>query len=115
MGDPMEDDGSIGALFARLIGDAKQFVRAELRVYRAQLSIRLGGARTVLILGVVALLLAQSALIGLILGLLLILSGPLGPAGATAVVVGVSLALAGLLVRIAITKVRGIVNGGGAA
>ena len=39
------EDDSIGALFARLIDDGERFVRAEVRLYRAQLFSRLHDAR----------------------------------------------------------------------
>jgi hypothetical protein len=103
-----DDDNSIAHLFSRLIDDAERFVRAEIRLYRAELLSRVGEARTAIILGVVALFLAQSAIIALVLGLLLILKDPLGEVWATILVVIVSLAIAGLLVRIAVAKVRRI-------
>jgi hypothetical protein len=56
----------------------------------------------------VALLLAQSAMIAMVLGLLLILRRPLGETWATIVVVGVSLAIAALLVRMAMTRINKI-------
>ena len=107
---PPDDDNSIAALFSRLIDDAERFVRAEIRLYRAQFLSRVGEARTAIVLGVAALLLAQSAVIATILGLLLILRRPLGEVGATIVVVVVSLGIAALLVRIAIAKVRKITD-----
>ena len=100
------DSNSIAALFSRLIDDAERFVRAEIRLYRAQFLSRVGEARTAIVLGVVALLLAQSAMIATVLGLLLILRRPLGEVGATILVVLLSLGTAGLLVRFAIAKVR---------
>ena len=105
-----DDDNSIAALFSRLIDDAERFVRAEIRLYRAQFLSRVGEARTAIVLCVVALLLAQSAMIATVLGLLLILRRPLGEVWATILVVVVSLGIAALLVRIAIAKVRRITN-----
>lgn len=106
---PSDDDrNSIAALFSRLIDDAERFVRAEIRLYRAEFLSRVGEARVAIILGVIALLLAQSAVIAMVLGLLLILRHPLGEIGATVLVVIVSLGIAALLVRIAIAKVQAI-------
>jgi VIT1/CCC1 family predicted Fe2+/Mn2+ transporter len=99
-------DDSIAALFSRLIDDAERFVRAEIRLYRAQAFARLGEARSAIVMVVIALLLAQSAFIGVVVGLLLILRGPLGAAWATVVVVCVSLGIAAVLVRLAIGKIR---------
>src|SRR5690242_17207208 len=105
---PPDHDNSIAHLFSRMIGDAERFVRAEIRLYRAQFLSRVGEARIAILLGVIALLLAQSAIIAMVLGLLLILRHPLGEAGATILVVIVSLGIAALLVRIAVTKVQKI-------
>jgi hypothetical protein len=105
---PDDDSNSIAALFSRLIDDAERFVRAEIRLYRAEFLSRVGEARVAIILGIVALLLAQSAVIAMVLGLLLILRHPLGEIGATVIVVAVSLGTAALLVRIAVAKVRAI-------
>ena len=105
---PDDDSNSIAALFSRLIDDAERFVRAEIRLYRAEFLSRVGEARTAIILGVVALLLTQSAVIAMVLGLLLILRHPLGEIWATIVVVVVSLGIAALLVRIAVAKVQAI-------
>ena len=105
---PSDDHNSIAALFSRLIDDAERFVRAEIRLYRAEFLSRVGEARVAIMLGVIALLLAQSAVIALVLGLLLILRHPLGEIWATIIVVVVSLGIAALLVRIAIAKVRAI-------
>jgi hypothetical protein len=105
---PDDDSNSIAALFSRLIDDAERFVRAEIRLYRAEFLSRVGEAQTAIILGVVAFLLAQAAMIATVLGLLLILRHPLGEVWATLVVVVVSLGIAALLVRIAIAKVRKI-------
>lgn len=101
-------DTSIGALFARLIDDAERFVRAEINLYRAQFVARLDDAKAVILLGAIAFLLAQSALIALLVGLLVILLKPLGAVGATAVVVGTALIVVAILIRIAIVKLKTI-------
>lgn len=107
---PDHDNVSIAALFARLIDDAERVVRAELRLYRAEFISRVGAARSAIVLIVVALLLAQAALIAMVLGLLLILRHPLGEVGATILIVLVSLGIAALLVRVALGKVRQITD-----
>jgi len=104
------DRDSIAALFSRLIDDAERFVRAEIRLYRAEFLSRVGEARSAIVLIVVALLLAQSAMIATVLGLLLILRQPLGEVWATIIVVVLSLGVAVLLVRVAIGKVRKITD-----
>ncbi|QDZ07255.1 phage holin family protein [Sphingomonas panacisoli] len=88
---------SIPALVSRLIDDGEEFVRAELKLYRARLFSRIDGARNAIILAVVALSLAQAVIVAALVGLLIVLRPLLGPGGATGVVVAGGLALAGLL------------------
>lgn len=100
------DDDSIAALFTRAIDDVERFVRAEIRLYRAQFFARVGEARNGILMIMTSFLLAQSALIALLVGLVVILRPSLGAIGATAAVVGGSLAIAGLLGWLAIGKIR---------
>lgn len=100
------DENSIGTLISRLIDDAERFVRAEIRLYRTHLFQRLGEVRIAIVLGAVALLLAQSAIIGMVVGLVLILRRPLGVVWATVTVGAGMLIIAALLLRIAVTKIR---------
>lgn len=99
------EDESIAALLARLIEDAERFVRAELRLYRADLFSRVTDARTAIVMMLAGFLLAQSAVIALLVGLIVILRRPLGAVGATAAVVGTALVLAVVLAKIALGKI----------
>lgn len=98
-------DESIVALFSRLVDDAETFVRAEIRLYRANLLERLTEARTAIIMILTAFLLAQSAIIALLVGLVVILRPMLGAVGATATVVVSAITIAGLLAWLAIDKI----------
>ena len=102
--DGSEED-SIATLFGRLIEDAERFVRAELRLYRADLFNRLNNTKIAIFMLLTGFLLAQSAIIALLVGLIVILRRPLGAVGATACVVGVALSIAAVLARVAIGKV----------
>ncbi len=102
---PVEADESIVALFSRLVDDAETFVRAEIRLYRANLFARLTEARTAIIMILTAFLLAQSAIIALLVGLVVILRPILGAVGATASVVIGAITVAGLLAWLAIDKI----------
>ena len=104
--DPSAEPPSLADLFARLIDDAERFVRAEIRLYRAHFLARSTEAKLILILVASAFLLAQAALIVLLVGLVLTLARPIGPLGATAIVVVVALAAAAVLARIAIVKIK---------
>lgn len=96
---------SFGSLFARLVDDAKAFVRAELVLYRANLSSRLGEAKIAAIMLIGAFFLAQSAIVALLVGLIIGLSPHLGPIGATAVVALGGIAVAAALGWSAIGKI----------
>jgi hypothetical protein len=101
------DFGSIGHLFSRLIDDAERFVRAEINLYRAQAFARIGEAKLALLLGATAFLLAQSALIALLVGLVLIVRAEVHSAAwATVIVVGGALVVAGIMVAIAVAKIK---------
>lgn len=101
------DLGSIGHLFSRLIDDAERFVRAEINLYRAQAFTRIGEAKVALLLGATAFLLAQSALIAMLVGLVLIVRAQVHSAAwATVIVVGGALVVAGVMVAVAVAKVK---------
>ncbi len=99
-------DDSIVALFTRLVDDAETFVRAEIRLYRANVFSRLSDARTAIIMLLTSFLIAQSAIIALLVGLVVILRPALGAIGATATVVIGGVSVAGLLAWLAINKIR---------
>ncbi|MBA3880568.1 MAG: hypothetical protein C0500_12730 [Sphingobium sp.] len=89
-----------------MIDHVERFVRAELRLYRARAFDRLADARTVIVSLLLAFLLAQSAIIALLVGLIVILRRPLGAVGATAAVVGGALVIAVVLVQLALARLR---------
>lgn len=91
------DDDGIGALLTRVVADAQQVVRAEIDLQKARAAAKISAARNGAILLVAALMVGSLALIGLVVGALLILQRPLGPAWATVIVAGVLLAATGLL------------------
>ncbi len=96
-GEPPSED-SITSLVARLIDDGEAFVRAELKLYRARLFVRLGEARSAILLATGAFLLSQAVLVAGLVGLLMILRRLVGPGWATLIVVGSGLVVAGVMV-----------------
>ncbi len=93
--EPQEE--SVGALIGRLVEDGKSFARAEIGYYRILATAKAREAGIGLGFGVVALVLACSAITALLVGLILSLATLIGPGLATAAVVLVTLAIAGLL------------------
>lgn len=104
--EPQAEDDSVASLFAMLIEDAENFVRAEVTLYRASIVARLTEARSAIVMILASFLLAQAAIIAFLVGLLVILLPYLGAAGATAAVVGSGLGMAGLLAFLAIGRLR---------
>jgi hypothetical protein len=88
---------SVPDLFARLIADAREWVRAEVALIKCRGEALVESLRTAVILIVSAVMLATVALFALAIGLILALATFVGPAWATAIVVVTLLLLAALL------------------
>jgi uncharacterized membrane protein YqjE len=99
-------DESIAGLFSRLIDDAKGFVRAEIRLYRAELFGRLDTAKMALALGALALLIANATIVAGLVGLVLVLRRYIGSGWSVVAVVGGSLLIAGILGWLALRGFR---------
>ena len=98
------DETSLGELFGRLSDDARAYAEAEARLYQAIARRRIGRARNGAIALVVAALLANAALLVLLIGLSLELALHLGPALAGLIVAVVALVAAFVLVRYGAAK-----------
>ncbi|HEX8621960.1 MAG TPA: phage holin family protein [Allosphingosinicella sp.] len=98
------DEGSLGELFGRLSDDARAYAAAEAKLYQAIASRRLSRARNGAIALVAAALLANAALIVLLIGLALQLADLVGPALGGLIVTALVLGLAFLLVRYGAAK-----------
>ena len=105
MVDERDDDG-IGTLAAQAVADARAYAEAEIAYWKTLALARIADARAALIFGAIVFLLANSAAIALIVGLVLILSPHIGPAGATLVVVLAAMGAAGLAARTALQRYR---------
>jgi hypothetical protein len=104
--EPPKPDDSIPSLVGRLIDDGEDFVRAELKLYRARALARLDSARNAIILVVIALSLAQAVIVAALVGALILLRPEVGPGWATAIVVVAGLTLAGLLAWLALHQLK---------
>ena len=98
------DESSLGELFGRLSDDARAYAAAEAKLYQAIARRRLARARNGAIALVAAALLANAALIVLLLGLSAELAQYLGPAIAGLIVTAIVLVTAFLLVRYGAAK-----------
>jgi Putative Actinobacterial Holin-X, holin superfamily III len=97
-------ESSIGELFGRLAEDGKAYARAEVNLYRAIATRRIGQARNGAIALVAALFLVNAALIALLVGFALQLGKWLGPALGGLVVFLVVGVIGFLLVRYGAAK-----------
>lgn len=95
--DEQHEAAGVGDAIVRVVDDAKGYAAAQVALYRAIALVRWRRAQRKIIFGAVAAMLAFAAIGALLVGLILSLSPLVGPLGATAIVVGVTLALAALL------------------
>jgi hypothetical protein len=93
------EESSLGELFGRVSDDARAYAAAEAKLYQAIARRRLGRARNGAIALVAAVLLANTALLVLFVGLSLELALHVGPAVAGLIVTAILLVIAFLLVR----------------
>lgn len=101
-----DHDESIGALLSRLVDDGEDFVRGEIRLYRAQAMARLVEARSAVAMIAAAGMIGLATTIALLVGLIVILIPYLGRIGAVALVIGVSLLIAWILLQTGLGKLR---------
>lgn len=101
-------DAAIGDLIAQLVADAQAYARAEADYWRSFAADR---ARDVAIgagLAATALVLAQGALIALLVGIILALASRVGAVAATGIVVATTLALAAGLGWLGYARLRAL-------
>jgi len=89
-----------------LVEDARALALAEVEYYKTKLSVNMAATKTVLALFGIAVTMALTAIVALILGLLLIADYYLGPIAATALVTGSFILIAAILGKIAINRAR---------
>jgi hypothetical protein len=102
MGD--EEDLPLGALLNRLLADAQAVARAEIDVIRQTILFKLAAAQQALVLLAIALVLGLGATTALLVGLTMALAHLIGPLLATLAVVAVAAAIAALCARWAVGR-----------
>lgn len=96
--DPRDEaQPGVTELIGQLVDDSRELVSAELGLYRARFGERAEAYKGAAIFFAIAGMLALAALIALLVGLILSLSTLIGPGLSTLAVVGVTLAIAGVL------------------
>lgn len=87
-------DAGLRSLVGQLVEDTRGLAKAEIALAKARLGDRVGAYKSAIMFFVVAGVLALAALIALLVGLIETLATLVGPGFATAIVVGVTLAIA---------------------
>jgi len=98
------DHDGIGTTIVQVAEDARAYATAQVDLYKAIATARLGAAKGGLVFAAVAAVLAIAAVGGLIVGAILALATLVGPGWATLIVVGVVLLIAGILGKMAATR-----------
>jgi hypothetical protein len=101
---PLGGERGLTALVGRLIDDSRSVVSAEITLYKAKASERVGAYRSAIVFFVAAGVLALAALVALLVGLIMALATLTGPLAATGIVVVVVLAIAAILAVIGRSK-----------
>lgn len=104
--DAGDSETRIGALILRVRNKASAFVRAEVQYVLAQLGARASLALPALLMLVIAAALGFATLSALLIGSILALTPILSAWGAMAVVIGCTLLLSYILVRVAISRLN---------
>ncbi|WP_242140061.1 MULTISPECIES: phage holin family protein [unclassified Sphingomonas] len=94
---PASADDSVATLLSRAMSDVEEVARAEIELRKATLFAKVDEAKAGVVLLVAAAIIGLLALIGLVVGVLMILTPLVGPIWATVIVVGVLLVVAGVL------------------
>ena len=98
-------DPSVGSLIHRLIDDGRAYAAAEIDVLRTTASVRVRTARTAIVVGVAAIFIAQAGLTVLFIAIGVMLAWLVGPGFGMLIAAILALAIAGLMVRYAITHI----------
>ena len=107
---PIDEDDqpreSIADLCGELVDDAKELARAEIARVRAIVFRRIVKGRLAILFGVASALLAQSAMLLLLVGMLLYLRRHVGILPATAIVMAAAVAASALFAWLAYRRVK---------
>lgn len=94
------EQDSIGELFSRLAGDAREAAKAEVDLVKVRATTAVARYKGAAIYFAAAGVLALAALIALLVGLILTLAPRVGPGLATLIVIGVVLVLSAILAMV---------------
>lgn len=100
------EEGSIGELLSRLVDDAENFVRAEIKLYRVEAIHKIALYRTLLAVAAVGGLLAFGSVTLLLMALVFALAPLIGAAWAAFLVALIAMLVAGLLIALVTMRIR---------
>ncbi|QDP18527.1 phage holin family protein [Sphingomonas xanthus] len=107
-GGKAEEDVPLSELLERLVDDGRGYAQAELELVKAKMAERAQAYRPPLALGIAALIIATAALIALSVTLVLALAALLGPLLGGLIVTVTLLGIAALLAYLAKRKIEAI-------
>ena len=90
-------DQNVSGLVSRLVGEARGLAGAEVTLLKARIGERVAAYKNAVVFFAIAAVLGLAGLIALLVGLILTVATLVGPGFATAIVVGVTLVVAGVL------------------
>ncbi|MBY8820683.1 phage holin family protein [Sphingomonas colocasiae] len=100
------EEGSIGELLSRLVDDAEDFVRAEIKLYRVEAIHKVNLYRSLLVIAAIGGLLAFGSVTLMLIALVFALSPFIGAAWAAFLVALVAMLLAALLIGSVTARIR---------
>ena len=103
---PFDGEESLTSIVGRLATETRSLATAEVAVYKAKFGETASAYKSAAMFFAIAGILALAALIALLVGAILTLATLVGPGWATAIVVVVVLALAGILAMIGKSKLQ---------
>lgn len=103
---PFDHEESLSSIVGRLATETRSLATAEVAVYKAKFGETAGAYKSAAMFFAIAGVLALAALIALLVGAILTLATLVGPGWATAIVVLVVLAIAGVLAMIGKSKLQ---------
>ncbi|MDR6115906.1 MULTISPECIES: phage holin family protein [unclassified Sphingomonas] len=98
---------TLTSLVSQLVDDGRSFIAAEIDLAKAKASDKVGRYRSAAIFFGAAAVLGLAALVALLVGLILSLTPLVGPFGATLIVVGLVIVIAGVLAMIGKGRLAG--------
>jgi hypothetical protein len=108
--EPVVNQLSLSALFARLVDEGEAFIRAEVLLYRAQATRKVFSAGLIVGMAGAAIMLSQALIVVVLIGIVMTIAPSVGTGWAVAIVAAVTLVLITVCVLIARARVSALIK-----